>query len=120
MLTDGDPHGASIAQCYAQKLPNIIWIGARASQCGTLFSVTGNARIPLTALEGTVATNLIKMAKQNNGQFQRQVALEMQLTLERGWKFELEGIRCVGGNGDKSNAFFDLLTQNLPNHLRFN
>ncbi len=117
VLTDGDPHGASIAQCYGKTLLNIQWIGVRPSQCGTVFSVMSNAQIPLTALERTVAKNLIAAAEQSDIQFQRIVALEMQTTLERGWKFELEGIRSVDENVNKMNPLFELLTRVLPTQL---
>lgn len=75
----------------------------------------------MTPLEQTVAKNLIaNAAAQGHTQFQQVVAYEMKYTLERDWKFELEGVRNIGESIAYSNPLFDLLMRTLPKQLFMN
>lgn len=123
ILTDADPHGISIAACYARAIQSLelYWVGIHPSQCNKLFTVQDNAKLPLTSVERTIAINLRSECEASMtipSSFCVEACREINVMLEQGFKFELEAIEpLVPAISTNSNPLLDYVSAVVSSHL---
>lgn len=114
IVTDADPHGASIAVCYARALSNIAvhWSGVHPSHRDVFFRIPIAAKIALTNRERAMAMQLLAECKANSAQFPRfcaDIARGLKDMLESNVKFEIEAIEALEGANDGNSLVEYLL-----------
>lgn len=62
IVTDADPHGISIANCYVQSLLecSVKWLGVCPSHNGQLFNVRQSSLLGITERENAILRGLLK------------------------------------------------------------
>lgn len=118
IVTDADPHGASIAVCYARALSSldVHWSGVHPSHRDVFFRIPAAAELALTDRERSMAAQLLAECKANSALFpalSSNIARGLEDMLQSGVKFEIEAVAAVGAAAE-GNPLLEYLLAVLP------
>lgn len=96
VVTDPDPHGIGIAECYISSLPScaVVWLGVRPTDLTFYFHVDEAELLSLTRREKTLCENAVSRLQSLCAQLPnlKPLVRELNALRDTGRKFELEAL----------------------------